>query len=173
MTKDFRYQHSHRLSETEHGELAALRPKDPGRRWINRLGLFALGIVCLFSPYTLIIGIALLGLGAFVLIMPRYMPLTAARTYRKLRYLHDPLEYGVSQDRIWIRGPDLHAEAAWRHLATWSEKGPWLILSPQSLPRLFLPIAGLKDAGVYEDVLAHARAHAPEFDSPKGRRAAL
>jgi hypothetical protein len=173
MTKEFRFEHTHRLSQAEVTELFSPLPQDPVRRWINRLGLTALGVACLFSSYTVLIGIALLGLGAFVLVAPRFVPFTAKRTYRKLLYLHDPLTYGMNQQRLWIRGPDLQADAAWRHLATWSETRQWFVLSVNHLPKLYFPLAALRDAGVYDDVRACAGAHAPEFNSPEAKRAAL
>ena len=88
-----------------------------------RLGAFiALGIVFLFTTYTLILGVLLLGLVVLSVLLPgKILPLAAGSSFHKHEYLRDPLTYGVSEEKIWIRGARIDASVPWSMLATWRE----------------------------------------------------
>jgi len=127
----------------------------------------AVGIACLFFPYTLLLGVAILALAAIAFVAPYYLPGTASRVYREMFYLHGPVTYGVTQEGLWARAVDLSSELSWRHVTTWYERDGWFILRGNGFPLLMFPVGGLEAAGVYGRVQALAALHAVEF---KGRR---
>ena len=64
-----------------------------------------------------------------------------------------------------VIGPDLQCQCTWKNLKVWRERDGWLILSPNAMPPLFLSVQLLKDAKVYDAVLALARQNAREFNN--------
>ena len=165
----FRFEHTHAVSETQYvallGLLAGGRP-----RWLWRIVILAVGVACLFFPYTFLLGVAVLTLAGIALIAPHYLPGTAARAYREMLYLHGPVTYGVDQDGLWVRAAGLSTEVAWRHLTTWHERGGWFILRGSGFPMLIFAVDALQAAGVYAHVRALAERHGVEFKSRRSPR---
>ena len=170
---DFHFEYTFHLSEAEYVALQSTLAHDSGARWGRRVGLGVAGLALLAWPYTLLLGVAILALLTISIVMPRYFPFATAQEYRRSRYLQQPLTYGVSPQRLWVRGGTFAAEAGWDHLAVWQVKDKWLILSVSGLPRILLPLSDLHAAGVYDRVRELARKHAVEFDSPEARRMAV
>lgn len=96
--------------------------------------------------------------------------MTDVKPFRLHMYLRDALTYGVSEQKLWVKGARLEASVAWSLLVTWREKAGWLLLSPSGLPPVYLSINRLKEEGLYERVRELAKQHGQEFNS--GRRRA-
>jgi hypothetical protein len=169
----FRFEHTYALSESQYVALLGLLGSDKGPRWLRRIGILTVGVACLFFAYTVLLRVAILTLAGVALMAPHYLPGTAARVYREMLYLHGPVTYGVDQDRLWVRAAGLSAEAAWRHLATWHERGGWFILRGNGFPMLMFPVDALQAAGVYGHVRALAQRHGVEFKGRPVRRGHL
>ena len=168
----FRFEHTHALSQTQYvalfGVLASGRP-----RQLRRITTLAIAVACLFSPYTLLLGVTILSLAAVAMFMPHYLPRTAARMYRETVYLHGPVTYGLDQDTLWVRAAGLSADVTWEHLTVWQERGGWFILRGNGFPMLLYPVDALKADGLYEDVRRLAERHGAEFGTRRGRRGRL
>ena len=163
----FSFEHSHRFTQKEFAHLLALMSTRPARRLARRLLAAAVAVAFLFTPYTLVLGILLLLLEAVAIWMPHTFAGTAARHYRESKLISTRMTYGVSESRLWSRGPDLSAEAGWRYLGAWRIRDGWLILPCEGIPTVYLPVQALQEAGVYEQVSALMRAHGTEFDRPR------
>jgi hypothetical protein len=109
----FRFEHTCELSEDEYVALLGLLASDKRSRWLRRVGILAVGIACLFFPYTFLLGVAILTLAVIAVVAPRYLPGTAARVYGEMLYLHEPVTYGVDHERLWARAGGLSAEVTW------------------------------------------------------------
>ncbi|MDP8248665.1 MAG: hypothetical protein P9M00_11045 [Candidatus Tritonobacter lacicola] len=146
---------------TEGDYVAILQPSKV-RGW-RISAIIIIGILCLFSRYTLVVGIALICLGIIAVVLPHLVPFGARSNFKGHRYLHQKLTYGVMEDGLWIRGKDLDARASWHLLVTWRVLGDWLILSPSGIPQIYLPISKMKESSVYDKILDLARKHGKEF----------
>ena len=169
----FRFEHTHKFKEAEYVALHGPFAIQGTARWLRWIAMLLLGLVCLLSRYTFLLGVVVLVLGAIVLLMPRWAPGTTARGFREFRYLREPVTYGADSTNVWVKTTDFRAEAAWRHLVTWRERSRWLILQGSGFPQVVFPIAALKAAGAYEPVKALAKEHGVEFASRAGRKRRL
>jgi hypothetical protein len=167
MVEPFSFEHSHRFTEREFAEVVALMCWRPAQRRTAGVLFAVLAVVCLLWSYTLLIGILLLLMEGLTLWAKHSIPGTAANTYRESKLLQKRIAYGVSDTGLSIRAPALSAEASWRYLRNWRIRDGWLILPCEGIPTVYLPVSGLREAGVYEQVLALARAHGTEFDRPR------
>jgi hypothetical protein len=161
----FSFENTLKLTESQYLEVWALVPSGRRSRLIRRGALAAVGVVFLFSPYTLLLGVAVLAAGVFYAFAPRMIPAGARSTFRQHEYLRDELTCGVSDERLWVRSERLDAAAAWSMLAVWRERAGWLVLSPSGIPPVYLSVERLKAEGLYERVLALAKRHGKEFNS--------
>jgi hypothetical protein len=164
MLDEIRFENTVKLSESEYVELwgVAHVPKN-----LKFVGLIAAGILCLFTPYTLLLGIGALGLAVVGLFMPLIVPGGARHRYRQCAYLQEALTYGVSEHKLWVRGASIDASVPWSMLTVWREKGDWLVLSPNGIPTLYLSLAGLREKGLYGRVRALAASNAPEYNKSR------
>jgi hypothetical protein len=129
-----------------------------------------LGVASLFSIKTAALGGIVLAICAFAWTAPRWSRWGARQSYASYKYLHGPLTYGVSDQKLWFRGPNLYSESTWQGLAVWKETDGVLLLSAHGVPELYFNVADLRAAGVYEQVRDRFQRHGVEFDAPKARR---
>ncbi len=166
----FSFENTLKLTESQYLEVWALVPSGRASRLMRRAALAAIGVVFLFSAYTLLLGVIVLAATVFYSFAPRMIPAGARGTFRQHEYLRDALTCGVSDERLWVRSERLDASAAWSMLVVWRERAGWLVLSPSGIPPLYLSIDGLKAEGLYERVLTLAKQHGKEFKSGGGAR---
>jgi hypothetical protein len=157
----FVHEQKRKFSQDEFVAVAALLTRST--RPLRYALVFALGIGCLFWSYTVALGVVLLILGAVGLLMPLSLPAGAASTFRGSRHLHGELTYRITDRELAVTGEHLRCQCAWENLGVWREKNGWLVLSPHGMPQFFLATQLLREAGVYESVLALARQHGREF----------
>lgn len=160
----FTFEHDFRFTEKRYVELFGVFRKKTKPLRIALVG--ALGVACLFSPYTLVVGIVILAVSALMLFLASRIPGSAAYAFRDSPYLHDTLTYGVDDRNLWLAGPLIEARVPWEAADVWDERGGWLRISATGVPRFWFPVAKLKDAGVYERVMELCRLHAVRFNSP-------
>jgi hypothetical protein len=145
----FSFEHTYQISRTEYVVLwGVLDPARP-RALVRRLAIAVVGLACLFSAYTIVLGVMILALAAVAVFVPRFLPGTVARNFEEFRYLDGPVTYGADEASVWARTPDFSAKAGWRHVTAWRERKGWLILQGNGFPPVLLPIAALKDQGVH------------------------
>ena len=166
----FSVEHTHQLSQSEYVAIWALSNPAPLAKRARRLIVIVAGCACLFWPYTMLLGVAILALGALGVLAPHFYPGTAARNFHEFRYLDGPVTYGADEVSVWVRTPDYSARAAWRHVTVWRERNGWLILQGNGFPPVLLPIAELKAQNSYERVKSLVQLHALEWNSAAARR---
>ena len=165
---EFRFEHTYALTEREYVALFGIA----GAK-VRTLLFLLVGVACLFWAPALLLGVFIIAASAVMLGMPALIPGTATRTYHETPYLREAITYGVDQDRMWLVGSDISAEAGWRHLTVWQERGGWFFLGSTGLPRILLPISGLQEAGILERLRARAKESAVEFGKVAVGRSAV
>ena len=167
---DFRFENTLALTESQYVAVWALLPPPRSFR-IIRLGvLVAIGIVLLFTTYTLILGVILLTLIVLSLLLPgKILPFGARSWFHQHKYLRDPLTYGVSQEKLWVKGVRIDASVPWSMLVTWREAEDWFVLAPSGIPPVYLSLARLREEGLYGRVRALAASNAPEYGTSSTR----
>jgi hypothetical protein len=162
---NFAFEQSVKLSEREYINAAGLL--DWHRRPRRMAIILGIAVLCLFSTYTLVLGLVLLLLSLLCVVMPRLLPMGAAATYRDSRYLQHELTFRATDLQLSVTSSELQCQCTWKNLKVWRERNGWLILSPDGMPQLLLSVQRLKDAGVYDAVVALARENASEFGELK------
>jgi hypothetical protein len=170
--EQFSFEDTVKLTESQYLSLWALAPAGALHATIRRAALAGVGVIFLFTPYTLLLGVILLIFNLVSVFIPKVIPAGARSTFRQHKYLRDALTCGVSEERLWVRSPRLEASAAWSLLVTWREREGWLVLSPSGIPPVYLPINRLREEGLYEQVTELARGNAKEFKAGSLTRAA-
>ena len=166
---EFRFENSVKLTESEYVALWAILPARVTP--VGRFGLLlVIGVVFLFTKYTLVLGIILLACAVLVLFLPGIIPSGVRSTFRQHKYLRDSLTYGIDQHKIWVRGTRIDASVPWSMLGTWREREGWLVLSPSGIPPVYLSVARLNQEGLYGRVRALAASNAPEFNTSSNPR---
>jgi len=164
----FRFEHAFRFTEKRYVEVFGVFRKKTKPLRIALVG--AAGVACLFSPYTLLLGIVLLAVSIFGGFIVPLIPRSAAHVYRNSPYLHDTLTYGVDDRGLWLAGPLIEVRVPWETARVWDERDGWLRISATGTPHFWFPVAALQEAGVYEPVMALCRRHAARFNA-RGARA--
>lgn len=168
---EFRFENTVKLTEDQYLLIWNVFPSKPWFRYVRVLALIAVGILLLFSAYTLLIGLILLGSAGFIIFVPRMMfPWGLRSTFRSHLYLRDPLTYGVSEQKLWVRGVNIDATVQWPMLVVWREVEGWLLLSPSGIPPIYLSLSRLKEEGLYDRVKDLAKRNAPEYNKATRRR---
>jgi hypothetical protein len=157
----FSFSHTHRFTEEQYAELKGLPSRK--KRWIRWALIMLAAIACLFSIYTILLGIGLIVLLALGLWMPRLIPGTAAKIFHANPMLQSDIRYGVDNTGLSIDCDTLTARVPWRGIAVWEEKCGWLRLAPNGMPECWFKITELKEAGVYDRVLALCRSNGVEY----------
>jgi len=167
----FEFKHTLLISEDEYVALFhGSRKSKPARLGV----LAAIGILCLFSKWTLLIGILALAVVAFIVFMEILgWQLTLPQSYRYSVHLHSPVTYTISEKGFSLAGELLAVHSEWQNLKVWRKNGDWLILSPNVLPPLFFKVSDLERAGVFSEVMDLVKKNAVEFNSTEARRANL
>jgi hypothetical protein len=169
--EEFRFENTVKLTESQYVAVWSVLPKN---RWFQYLRLFVvttLGVILLFSSYTLLLGLILLGSVAAAVFLPRMILPSGTRSlFRRHVYLRDALTYGVSDQRIWVRGARIDARVHWTMLVVWREVEGWLLLSPSGIPPVYLSLVRLKEEGLYTRVKDLAKSHAPEYNKARPPR---
>jgi len=133
-------------------------------------GFTLLGLAALASLRTAAVGAVVLARCLAVWMAPRWSRWSARHLYSRTTYLHGPLTYGVTDQKLWFRGRNLYSESTWAGLGFWQEAGGVLRLSAHGVPELRFPIAELRAAGVYDQIRERMMGHGVEFDSPEAQR---
>lgn len=160
---EFRFENTLTLTESQYLAVWALMPAKRLSRIIRFGALAAVGVVFLFSPYTLLLGLILLALVGVSVFLPRIVPAGARSLFRQHKYLRDTLTYGVSDQKLWVKGVRLDASVSWSMLVVWREREGWLVLSPSGIPPIYLSLARLMEEGLYNRVMELANSNAKEF----------
>ena len=132
-------------------------------RWLRFAIALVFGLFMLFWSYTLLLGVLVLILCFIQLVSPRLLSKGLYYNFRDHKYLHDPMRYGVSGEHLWVQGRTIDAKASWSLLATWQIRNDWLILSPSGMPKVYLPVAEMKNSGVYDQIMQLAKKNGKEF----------
>ena len=165
----FSFECTLRLAETDYARLEG-DPLRPGpRAWGRLAALTAVGLALLCYAPTRFPGVLVLLVAGAALLLPRIGRAGQARMYRDAAYLHGPTTHGVSDAGVWFAGGSLRAESTWAGVRVWDRRNGHLLLAATGMPRVCLPEAELRTAGLEDRVLALARRHAVEFNSPAAR----
>ena len=166
----FSFEHTYQISQAEYVALWGLRDPASPARLVWRISIVVVGLACLWSPYTMLLGVVILAVAAVMAFVPRFLPGTVARNYEEFRYLDGPVTYGADETFVWVRTPDFSAKPAWRHVTVWRERNGWLILQGNGFPTVLLAIEALKAQSLYDRVKSVAEKHAVEWNSAASRR---
>ena len=168
----FSFEHAWAMTEAEFVRLTMPPPWPSPRGWARLAALLVFGVAGVFWRYTFPFAVLALLFVALVVAMPRMMRSAVHQRFVESEHSHGPVSYGVSSRGFWLRGRNLGAECDWPGLTRWDERETWLILSARGMPPVYLPVGDLRAAGVYGDVKALARAHAPKHVAPGASRPA-
>ena len=161
---EFRFENTVKLTESQYVAVFGVLPRRLSSRKMRLALLGAAGILLLFTRYTLLIGLILLSLLVLTAFTPRIISFGSRSLFRKHLYLRDALTYGVSDQKLWVKGSKIDASVSWSMLVTWREIEGWLVLSSSGIPPVLLSLASLEEQGLYGRVRALAASYAPEFN---------
>ena len=122
------------------------------RRTLRRICTGIAGVGCLFWSYTLLLGLALLGLLFLAVSLPRYLPKGLRSNYSLMQHLHEPVTTIVTQDEIRCSGSHYEFWCRWPQLYHWHRNGDWLRLTLHGLPQVYLRVSELAAAGVLSQI---------------------
>jgi hypothetical protein len=159
----FKFENTLKLTESQYLAVWALVPARRLSRSIRFGALAAVGVVFLFTSYTVVLGAMLLSLIVLSAFIPRIIPVGTRSSFHQHKYLRDALTYGLSEQKLWVKGNLLDASVSWSMLVTWRETEGWLVLSPSGILPVYLSLARLTEEALYEQVSGLARLHAEEF----------
>lgn len=162
---EFRFENTLKLTESQYVAVWAVIPAWRLTRMMRFGLLVAVGVAFLFTTYTLVLGVILLGLAVVALLVPGIVPVGARSNFRQHKYLRDALTYGVSDQKLWVGGARIDASVPWSMLVTWRETEGWLVLSTSGIPPVYLSLARLREEGLYGRVRALSASNAPEYNT--------
>lgn len=163
---EFKFENTLKLTESQYLAMWVFLPATRRRGLFRLVALVAFGVVLLLTPYTLLrlLGLVFLGIPVIVFYVPRLLiPFGVRSSFRQHRYLQDSLTYGVSEQKLWIKGPHLDASVGWPMLVTWRKEEGLLVLSPSGIPPLYYSINRLQEEGLYDRVIELAKRYGKEF----------
>ena len=162
--EEFRFENTVTLTESQYVAIWSVLPTTP---WFRSLRLFAittLGVILLFSTYTVLIGLILLGsVGITIFVPGKILPIGTRSLFRRHIYLKDPLTYGVSDQKLWVKGGRIDASVQWSMLEVWRETEDWLVLCPSGIPPLYLSLTRLRAEGLYDRVKDLAKRNGKQY----------
>ena len=109
------------------------------------------GIACLFWRYTIALGAVTLALSTFAWAM-RERSRTLRKDYAPLREPSRTVRMTLTQDGYSLSGDDFSAETKWSNVFNGFETDGSLLIQAWRMPRVYIKIDELKQAGVYERV---------------------
>ena len=151
----FSYSHSVKFTERQYVEIISLFARQS--RYINSAIALAGGIVCLFSAYTVILGVIILVVLVLSLTMPNRIPGTLSKVYQNSRLLKDEVRYGVDNNGLELNCRLLDAKAPWEAVVVWKEQGDWLQIQSEGMPACWFKVSNLRAACVYDDVIKRCK----------------
>ena len=157
------------MTESQYVAVWGIWSPRPSSQVIRLVALTLAGIVLLLTKYTLLLGVILLGVVVIAVFLPRTLPGSSRRLFRQHKYLQDAITYGVSDEKIWMKGHRIDASVSWSMLVTWRETEDWLVLSPSGIPPIYLSLARLREEGLYGLVRALAASNAPQYGAATQR----
>jgi hypothetical protein len=154
MDKAFSFSWKVRFSEQQYVDLhRGLSSELPfGRRAL-------LGVVLLFSKYTMLIGILCLCLKVFGRFMSRFFPGVSANSYREMPFVRHKTTYLVDEQGLTVKSRGRKIFVRWSGIGTWQQKNGCLSVGLPWFPQCLFRISDLKQAGVYDQVVARCRTH--------------
>ena len=159
---DFKFEHTLHLSIKQYAELESIFSRKSRYRAIVAVAI--VGALCLLWSWTFLLGLLLLFLVCLEIFNPHILNKAARDSYKQSADLNGPVTYGVSSDGITFSGTWIQASSGWPNLVQWREREDWLILYPWGLPKIFLRVSELRDAGVYDAVMERACKHGVDYD---------
>jgi len=152
------------MSEAQYAELTRVfaRVRRPWRLAI----VAALGVICLFSTWTFLLGCCLLVLVTLNLLLPAFPKGPTRRAYEQLTDLRGPVKYAVSTEGLSFSGTWTNASCGWPNLVQWRLLDEWLILFPAAMPLIFFRVSDLEEAGIFESVMGLAKKHGVNYNKP-------
>ena len=160
----FIYEHNYQMSEEENERLYRVFCRlSKTRKYVL---FFLLGIAALFSTWTFILGCCLIVSVILRIFTPSILKSASKSSYHQLTDRQKPVTYRVTEEGLTFIGDSIEASCKWSNLVQWRELDDWLILSLAGLPTVFFPIAGLKEAGVYDPVKNLCRENGVDYNNP-------
>jgi hypothetical protein len=176
MTETFAFDHLWQMSEADFQRLVD-GDSVGGPRTARTYARFALwtafGVVLLYFPRSFGFGVIEL-----IIVGIAFFWRSIARRIGDPRRIHTPylreaVRSGADQDGYWLSCSDFDIRVHWRALRIWELKDGWLLLSANSVPTVYLPVAEMQRRGVYDAILAAARQHGKEYGSAEAQREAF
>ena len=164
---EFNYQHKKKFSEKEYIEIEKLGMEWSVKSILKKTILIFVGILLLFSKYTIGVGILLLFLFLFLSFMPLFSKSNTRKLFRETPYWQEELTFGVDQEMFWLTSESVEAKCKWKNLKVWQIKDGLLTLAANGIPKMYFPIAGLNENNVYEEVIILCKKFGIEYDNPK------
>lgn len=154
MDKAFSFSWKVRFNEQQYVDLhRSLSSELPfGRRVL-------LGMALLFSKYTMLIGILCLCLTVFGRFMSRFFPGVSTNSYREMPFVRYKTTYLVDEQGLTVKSRGREIFVRWSGIGTWQQKNGWLSVGLPWFPQCLFRISDLKQAGVYDQVVARCRTH--------------
>jgi hypothetical protein len=118
-----------------------------------------LGVALLFSKYTMLIGILCLCLTVFGRFMSRFFPGVSTNSYREMPFVRHKTTYLVNEQGLTVKSRGRKIFVRWSGIGTWQQKNGWLSVGLPWFPQCLFRISDLKQAGVYDQVVARCRTH--------------
>jgi len=118
-----------------------------------------LGLVLLFSKYTMLVGILSLSLVAFGRFMSRFFPGVSASSYRQVPFTRHNTTYLIDEQGLTVKSRGRKIFVRWAGIGTWQQKNGWLSIGLPWFTHGLFRVSDLKRAGVYDQILARCRAH--------------
>ena len=160
---EFRFENTLTMTESQHVALWGVVLPRSRSGLIKLIAVGTVGVLFLFTSYTLILGVILLGLVVMAIFFPELVSVGARRVFRQHKYLRDAITYGVTDQRLWVKSAHIEASASWSMLLSWRETEGWFVLSSSGIPPVLLSLARLREEGLYGRVRALAASNAREY----------
>jgi len=163
MQKHFEYSYTHQLTEDEY--ITIVNSYSFVSNIFRVVGFAIVGIACLFSWYTFILGVIILVSIIIKIFLPKLVQRGLQNDYQKRRILKQPISYSVTDSELRLSSDGISYESSWNHLVSWKEQAGWLILKPSGVDALYFRVSDMKKAGIYDSVIEHAEKYSGKYRS--------